>query len=159
MLGPCLSWHYCSALNSAPTSAEPSQWTTVRGSIIIHIPTLSLYYYYYYCSLSGLHKRYWAEIFGVKLWIRVQLLSPELIPNSHWALQMDNCSGEHYSPHSYSLSLSTTLCDSHLLPSPTEKVQLLCPNKRYWAKILGISSNSPNLIFGSVLVNPIGSSN
>ena len=35
----------CSATNLAPTSAELSQWTTVWGSIIIHIPTtlLSLY--------------------------------------------------------------------------------------------------------------------
>ena len=31
----------CSAPNLTPTSAELQQWTTVRGSIIIHIPTLS----------------------------------------------------------------------------------------------------------------------
>ena len=48
---------------------------------------------------------------------------------------------------------------SHLLPRPTEKNQLLGPHKRYWSEILRISSNSPNLIFGLVLVNPIGSSN
>ena len=30
----------CSAPNSAPTSAELSQYTAVRGNIIIHIPTL-----------------------------------------------------------------------------------------------------------------------
>ena len=48
---------------------------------------------------------------------------------------------------------------SHLLPRPTEKNQLLGPHKRYWSEILRICSNSPNLIFGLVLVNPIGSSN
>ena len=30
---------------------------------------------------------------------------------------------------------------------------------RYWPEILGISSNSPNLIFGSVMVNSTGFSN
>ena len=48
---------------------------------------------------------------------------------------------------------------SHLLPRPTEKNELLGPHKRYWSEILRISSNSPNLIFGLILVNPIGSSN
>ena len=33
---------YCSAPNLSPTPTELCQWTTVRGSIIIHIPTLSL---------------------------------------------------------------------------------------------------------------------
>ena len=48
---------------------------------------------------------------------------------------------------------------SHLLPRPTERIQLLSPHKRYWSEILRISSNSPNLFFGSVLVNLIGSRN
>ena len=48
---------------------------------------------------------------------------------------------------------------SHLLPRPTEKNQLLGPHKRYWSEILRLSSNSLNLIFGLVLINPIGSSN
>ena len=48
---------------------------------------------------------------------------------------------------------------SHLLPRPTEKNQLFSPHKRYWAEISGISSTSPNLVFGSVLVNLFGSSN
>ena len=62
----------------------------------------------------------------------------------------------------YSLSLSTLYSlsrDHHLLPRPTERNDLLGPNKRYWAEILGISSKSPNLIFESVLVYLIGSSN
>ena len=31
---------YCSAPNLSPTPTELCQWTTVWGSIIIHIPTL-----------------------------------------------------------------------------------------------------------------------
>ena len=57
------------------------------------------------------------------------------------------------------LLLSTTYTEvSHLLPKPTEKNQLLGPNKRYWSEILGISSTSLNLIFELVLFNLIGSS-
>ena len=73
-----------------------------------------------------------------------------------------SCLGEHY----YHKILHILLyyyyyCTevSHLLPRPTEKIQFLSPHQRYWAEILRMSSNSPNLIFGLVLVNPIGSSN
>ena len=54
---------------------------------------------------------------------------------------------------------STSTEVSHILLRPTEKIQLLSPHKKYWAEILGISSTIPNLIFESVLVNPIGPSN
>ena len=56
-------------------------------------------------------------------------------------------------------TLGTSGLVSHLLKRPTEKIQILGSHKKYWAEILGISSNSPNLIFWSLLVNPIGSSN
>ena len=75
-----------------------------------------------------------------------------------------SCLGEHYY-HKILLLLVVVvvvpwlLPVSHLLPRPTEKNQLLGPHKRYWSEILRICSNSPNLIFGLVLVNPIGSSN
>ena len=71
-----------------------------------------------------------------------------------------SCLGEHYY-HKILLSLyySTYTEVSHLLPRPTEKNQLLDPHKRYWAEILGIISNSLNLSFELVLVNPIGTSN
>ena len=61
---------YCSAPNLSPTPTELCQWTTVQGSIIIHIPTL------------------------------------------------------------YSLLL-LLLLDSHLLPRPIEKIQLLGSHNRY----------------------------
>ena len=54
---------------------------------------------------------------------------------------------------------STSTEVSHILLRPTEKIQLLSPHKKYWAEILGISSTIPNLIFESVLINPIGPSN
>ena len=54
---------------------------------------------------------------------------------------------------------STSTEVSHILLRPTENIQLLSPHKKFWAEILGISSTIPNLIFESVLINPIGPSN
>ena len=70
-----------------------------------------------------------------------------------WALLSQNPTS------SISTSSGSLPTVSHLLPRPTEKNQLLGPHKRYWSEILRISSNSFNLIFELVLVNPIGSSN
>ena len=93
--------HNCSTPNSAPTSADLSQCTAVRGSIIIH-----------HCTLL----------------------------------------------HSLSTLLSLLVLQP-FTPKANRKKWFTRPHKRFWAEISGISSNNPNLIFGPLLVNPIGSSN
>ena len=88
-----------------------------------------------------------------------------VLPNKHYcstpSKEKLSCLGEHYYHKILLLQYTYTYTTevSHLLPRPTEKNQLLGPQKIYWAEILGISSNSPNLIFWLVLVNPFGSFN